>query len=293
VQRAYYTKQAVYDLPFSVAEGFAQKHKISRAEFLRKIKPKMSAQERARLTQSAQREGVDLNADLTKLSLTKLALYFLSLKLTERHMQRARFEEAFAASCARLSWPHALKRGRTAAILDNSYSSSGSSEKRRRPLAVTLGVHLLLSTRCEAYLPLWTTHPGDVWDLTPRGPTPLARCLIEALKWGAERVLIISDGHENNPTGALHEVVKTFQERLDPQRSVMITHLNPVYHAGSFEPKRLSSLIPTVGLRDAELMFTALGFSDFATGEASLSDLEGYLASLEPSLTKLNPPRLT
>jgi len=93
-------------------------------------------------------------------------------------------------------------------------------------------------------------------------------------------VIIVSDGHENDPSGALHELVRVFRERLDPQGTVSIVHLNPVFNAESFEPKRLSPLIPTIGVRDAEDLFTALSFADFASGEGSLEALEAHLRSL-------------
>jgi hypothetical protein len=151
VQRARYSRRAVYELPFTIAEGFAQKHGIPRAEFLEKIRPQMTAQERARLSGSAAREGVDLAADLARRSLTQLALYCLSLDPAARAAARGRLEEGFSGACARVLRAHPARLGRTAAILDNSDSSSGSHEKRRRPLAVAFAVDQLLSRACEEY----------------------------------------------------------------------------------------------------------------------------------------------
>jgi len=158
-QRARYAQEAIYELPFTVAEGLAQKHKVPRAEFLKKIEPMMTARERARLIQSATRAGHQLKADLSRSTLTQVALYALSLSSEERAKERARCEEALAAICARALEESPVRLGRTVAILDNSYSSSGSHEKARRPLAVAFAVHQLLSVACPDYLPLWTQAP--------------------------------------------------------------------------------------------------------------------------------------
>lgn len=101
--------------------------------------------------------------------------------------------------------------------------------------------------------------------------------MLEALEWGAEVVVIISDGYENDPPGAADDLVRVFRRKLDPDHRTSIVHANPVFDPGSFAPRSLGSAIPTVGLRDAEDLPTMLGFARFADGTAPLNQLEEYL----------------
>ncbi len=76
--------------------------------------------------------------------LTRLALYVLSLPYGERAARRGELTSALRSAARRAAGAHAGTWGRVAAVLDDSFSSSGSGEKRRRPLAVALGCHFLL-----------------------------------------------------------------------------------------------------------------------------------------------------
>src|SRR5690606_13045107 len=89
-RRAHYSAEAIYELPFTVAEGLAARRKIDRGLFLRNIEPRLSALERLRLQSAAAREGAALTIDLGRAGLTRVALYILSLPLAER---RARAHE--------------------------------------------------------------------------------------------------------------------------------------------------------------------------------------------------------
>ncbi len=280
-RRAHYSKEAVYELPYSIAEGFAAKHQIPRDELLARIEGKMTVEERLRMQGAAQREEVPLELDLGRLALTRLAIYLLSWSAEDRAQGRARIEAAFAQSAERVVRRSPQRLGKVAAILDRSYSSSGSSEKRRRPLAVAWAAHHLLRAASREYRAWWTPRlPGDddELQLSARGQTDLALPLVEALEWGAELVLIVSDGFENDPPRGAAEVARVFRQRLDPQRRTSIIHLNPVFDAEHYAPRAIGEAIPTVGLRDAEDLLTMLGFARFAEGAAPLAELEAYLA---------------
>jgi hypothetical protein len=99
------------------------------------------------------------------------------------------------------------------------------------------------------------------------------------LDWGATLIVIVSDGCDNDPPQGATEVLRVYREKLDPQRRVSIIHCNPVFNPEDFSLRPLSPLIPTVGLREAEDLPTMLGFARFAEGNASLAELEDYLAS--------------
>ncbi|MCA9524176.1 MAG: hypothetical protein KC609_24580, partial [Myxococcales bacterium] len=162
--------------------------------------------------------------------------------------------------------------------LDRSYSSSGSTERRRRPLAVALAVSQLLRAASDEYRPIWTPAIDDELRVIARGQTDLASALLEALEWKPDLVLIVSDGYENDPSRGAAEVARVFREHLDPTRRVSMIHLNPVFDADHYAPKTIGRALPTVGLRDAEDLFTMLGFARFVEGSAPLEELEHYLA---------------
>jgi hypothetical protein len=193
--------------------------------------------------------------------------------------------------------------GRVAAILDRSFSASGSGEKRRRPLAVALAASQLLRAWAREYRAFWTPAltPGLAassvsaepdgegavlaeLDVQAHGQTALGEPLLSALAFQPELIVIVSDGFENDPPAVCNQIVRWFRERLDPRRKVAIVHANPVFDSDRFMPRSLGTAMPTMGLRDAEDLLTMLGFARFADGSAPLAELEQYLAERLPLL---------
>ncbi len=283
-RKAHYSREAVFELPYTIAEGLAAKHKIPREELLARVEAKMTVEERLRLQGAAAREDVAIDLDLGRLALTRLAIYLLSWTAEQRAAKRELIAQAFQQSARRVlrraSAPAARPLGKVAALLDRSYSSSGSSEKRRRPLAVAWAAHHLLAAAAREYRAFWTPRlpDDDELKISAFGQTDLALPLLDALDWGAELILIVSDGFENDPPRGAAEVARVFRRRLDPQRKTSIIHLNPVFDAEHYAPRAIGDAIPTVGLRDAEDLLTMIGFARFADGAAPLAELESYLA---------------
>jgi hypothetical protein len=300
VRRAHYAAEAVYDLPYTIALGFARKHRIPRDVFLSRIAGRMTAHEALRLLDSAERHGATgIDVDLSRVPLTKLCLYLLDRPLCERRERAAEFSAALRASaqraCARAGRSGRL--GRVVAILDRSYSSSGSEEKRRRPLAVALATSQILRAVSADYRAIWTpalsdpavrgeagdasgpTDPGAEQEIlvTAQGQTALAEPLLAALSTQPELIVIVSDGFENDPQGASETIVRLFRQHLDRKRAISILHANPVFDSDRLMPRSLGPSIPTLGLRDAEDLLTMIGFARFADGSAPLSELEQYL----------------
>ncbi|MBF2006358.1 MAG: hypothetical protein IGS49_13065 [Chlorogloeopsis fritschii C42_A2020_084] len=277
-RQAHYSAEAIYNLPFTIAEGFAVKHKVPRDVFLSRIQQQMTLGEKLRLQGAAERTETEINVDFGRLPLTKLALYILSLPGETRQLQRDILHQALERS-ARLTLKKApLKLGKVAAVLDCSYSSSGSSEKRRRPLGVAMAAHYLLQAAAREYRGFWTVPVEDSLQVSAHGQTNLATPLLAALGSGAELIVIISDGCENDPPNGAAEVLRVYRHKLDPKRRTSIIHCNPVFNSDDFSLRTLSPFIPTVGLRDAEDLPTMLNFARFAEGSAPLSELEIYLA---------------
>lgn len=281
-RRAHYEQGAVDELPFTVAEGFAARHGMKREAFVERMVPRMTRLERLRTQgQRTAASPADLPAgvDLTVMPLTRLALYVLSLDMEARGRHRAELTSALRGAARRAAGPHAGGWGRVAAVLDDSYSSAGSGEKRRRPLAVALACHFLLEALAApgAYAPLWTTGARDPLLVRPWGPTPLGARVLDALEYGPDRLVIVSDGWDNAPPGLAGEVLRVWRTRLDPDRRTAVVHVNPVYDADGFDVRRLSPSVPTAGIRDAEDLPALVEIAQFSEGRTGPAELHAYL----------------
>lgn len=277
-RRAHFEREAMYELPYTVAEGFAAKHKVPRAGFLERIEARMTRLERLRL-----QESTDVGADLGAMPLTRLATYVLALPLDDRARRRAELTGALRTSARRVAGAARGSWGRVAAVLDDSHSTSGSGQKRRRPLAVALAASYLLEALAKEYTPLWTSGRTDELLLYPFGPTPLGERILDALETRPERLIIVSDGWDNAPPGLAADVLRIWRSRLDPGHRyggvhrVQITHLNPVYDADDFDVRRLAPTVPTAGIRDAEDLPTLVELARFAEGRVGLARLQAHL----------------
>ncbi|HEY8377783.1 MAG TPA: hypothetical protein VIK91_14910 [Nannocystis sp.] len=276
-RRAHFSAEAIYDLPYTVAEGLAARHGIDRGVFLRKIAPRLTALERLRLQKTAAREGAEIAVDLARAGLTRLALYILSLPLADRTARADALRAALEGAARRCLAAAPLALGRVAAVLDRSYSTAGSPEKPRRSLAIALGVDALLRAAASEYMSFWTPPLDDPLLAVPRGATGLADPILDALERRPDLLVIVSDGFDNVPIGGAGEVCRVYRARLDPERRTTIVHINPVFDAPELGPRRLGPTVPTLGLRDVEDLPTALAFARFADGAISLTELEDYL----------------
>ncbi|MEU0359711.1 hypothetical protein [Streptomyces cyaneofuscatus] len=279
-RRAHYEQGAVAELPFTVAEGFAARHGMKREVFLKRAAPRMTRLERLRTHAVAQRP----DADLAAMPLTRLALYVLALPFEQRAARRTELTGALRAAARRAAGGHAGSWGRVHAVLDDSFSSSGSGQKRRRPLAVALACHHLLEVLAApgAYRGLWTSGRGDALLVRPWGPTPLGMRVLDALEPGPggvapDRVVIVSDGWDNAPAGLAGEVLRVWRARLDPGRRTAVVHVNPVYDADGFDVRRLAAGVPTAGIRDAEDLPALVEIARFAEGRTGSAELHAYL----------------
>jgi hypothetical protein len=279
VRKAHYSQEAIYQLPYTVAEGLAVKHKIPRERFLAQIEKQMTVGEKFRLQKTAEKtKKLNLDLDISKIAPTRLALYILSLPISIRRKRYQELHQAMTDSTWRTLQRIPMKLGKVAAVLDNSYSMSGSSEKKRRPLGVALAASYLLRAASQIYQAFWIQKAPTELLVQVRGQTPLGKRLLDALAWQPDLVIIISDGFENDPPLGAAEVARVYRQKIDPNYRTEIIHTNPVFDAKNYAPRTIGEAIPTVGLRDAEDLSTMLGFARFASGALPLSELEAYLA---------------
>lgn len=278
-RRARYEHRSIYELPYTVAEGLAARHGISREVFLRGIAPNLTKLERLRLQSRGVALGVDevVEQDLSRHDLTRLAIYFLSLDRSEREQRLAELDTAMRNAARRIASRSNVRIGRVALVADNSYSASGSAEKRQRPLALALAAHYLLREIASHPSTHWVTPVSSLAELRPRGHTDLTTPILAALAEQPDLLVVLSDGYDNDPPGGAGEVLRVFRERLDPEHRVSLVHLSPVYDADAYTLRALHPAIPTLGIRNAENIPTLLTFARFADGSAELSELQAYL----------------
>lgn len=277
-REAHYADKAIYELPFTIAEGLAARRGVRREVFLARIAPRLTHGERLRLQGASERAlGESYEIDLGSAPPTRLASYALSLPREERARRRDEIAGALDRAAHRAAARTGARFGRVAAVLDASHSSSGSSEKRRRPLAVALSSSAFLRAASREYRAFWTGRVEDEILVEARGATDLATPILDAIAWGAELVVVVSDGYDNDPLRGAAEVLRVYKTKLARGRGPSIVHVNPVFDAEGYSPRAISPHVPTVGLRDAEDLPTMIGFARLASGDAPLSELMTYL----------------
>ncbi|MFV8749393.1 hypothetical protein ACNOYE_02450 [Nannocystaceae bacterium ST9] len=278
-RRAHYDQRAIYELPYTVAEGLAARHGIARELFLRSIAPRLTKRESLRLRSHAAELGVDeiAEGELSRHDPTRLAIYFLSLDIAERTRRFEAFDAAMTAAARRVAHRCKVRLGHVALVADNSYSASGAPGKRQRPLALALAVHYLLRELADRSSTHWVTPLASLIELRASGHTDLATPILAGLAESPDLLIVLSDGYDNDPTGGAGEVVRVFRERLDPDHRVGLVHLSPVYDADAYTLRGLHPVIPTLGIRDAENVPMLLTFVRFADGSADLAELQAHL----------------
>ena len=276
-RRAHFEEEAIYQLPFTVAEGFAARHRVPRARFLARAQDGMTRGERARRQATLQRADADHEVDYGTASLGQLTSLVVNLPVEARAEAREVWQERLHDAARRTLRAAPLSLGRVALVLDRSRSMQGSADKRRRPLAVALAVEALVRAAARSVDVFWSAPLQDSLLVTPYGGSDLSGPLIEALRTEPEVVLIVSDGFDNDPPRGADLALTAFKRDLDPEGRVTIVHLNPVFDDVSYAPRELSPAVPTVGLRDARDLPAALGFARLAAGTASLEEVQAYL----------------
>ncbi|MEU1901247.1 hypothetical protein ABZ512_22930 [Nocardiopsis dassonvillei] len=273
---AHYSAQDLYDLPYTVAEGFAAHHRVPRALFLERVRARTTAAERLRLDSSARRRGLASPADLSSAPLLRLCAYVLSLPAARRRERRAELEGALERSARRTAGPAAGTWPPTALVLDDSYSSIGSPARRNHPLAAALACHHLVRVLSPRATTRWVSGHTDPLTVRPSGPTHLAEAVLDALEEGPARVVVVSDGHDACPP-LLADALTLWRRQVDPGRSTTVVHLNPVFDSAGLGMRPISPAVPTLGLRDPGTLPSLVELARFGEGHLGLSDLREHL----------------
>jgi len=269
-----YSNQALFQLPFTVAEGLAARKGISRKELLKNAKLTLS--EKRRLANAMSNQKLDTSENLQSATLLQLCKYILGLTLSERKLHEEKLRPLLESKAKRAKLPQLDK---SAVILDNSYSSRGSFEKSNHPLALCMALYYALKASSPDAQFYWTKPIEDPFFLSASGATDLATPLLKALQQEPRTILIVSDGYENAPRDACSAILDVYFSKIDPQRSTMLTQLNPVFEADQLAPRALSPQVPLVGIQDIHQLPALLTFAQFKQLTTKWAHLENYLIS--------------
>lgn len=280
-RRAHFSKSDIYNLPYTVAEGMISKHNISRKTFLENIQHTMTRREKERLQQSAKSHKVDLSNASQHMEITRLSSMILSLSRQESMARKDELEQWMRQAARRACriWPYHLES--IGLILDNSYSSTGSRERSKRLLAVNLSMLYIAQSIARNVTVQWTSTPpdGEPFLVQPRGQTNLVEPLFKLLETPPELIIICSDGYENDPAGGFQQVWRLWKEKVAHAHGhrTEAVHMNPIFDAEGFMPRRLSQDVPTVCIRHGEDIPLALTIARFDSGEMKLDLLKTML----------------
>ncbi len=118
-----------------------------------------------------------------------------------------------------------IDMGDVTVILDMSKSMSGSDKRPLHPILTALSILSVLDN-VKSVIYVGGIPYSQLY--IPGGATDLATGLTEAVKQGAKKIILISDGYENAVKGMFGHVYKHFKQ-ADPEIDVM--HINPVMAA--------------------------------------------------------------
>ena len=289
-RQSHFSQAALYKLPYTIAEGLAIQRGINRKKFLQKILPSLTQKERLRLEKTLQREKVKTEKlDLKTLSLDRLTQFWLSYSIMERREKLEEFSAAFSDVVQSLLGNRAGQMTRVAAILDRSWSTKGSIEKRSRSLGVALGISQILRQYSQEYLSLWTVPLEEELLCTPKGQTDIASPLLRALRWKPDLIIIISDGYENAPSSAADEIARIYHQKVDKKPQIL--HFNPVFNPEDYAPKRLGEHIWTLGIRDAQDIIILLNLFSQVLREGSFDSLQKMLSQKAENFVHIGKQR--
>ena len=157
---------------------------------------------------SAKKAGVDLEFDAKKQDPVDIYVYAL-----ERGNLLQGELDALMEKAKRVASVLPFRHKKVGMVFDNSKSMCGSSQGKKRPLAVALAMRDVLCF-CSDEKPVVKATNGMFDEqglIEPVGDTSIPEALLDVLESGVDCVYILSDGYENAPAGRTHEVVASLR----------------------------------------------------------------------------------
>lgn len=277
VRLVHFDRSKMYDLPLAVAETLAQKYRVPRRRFLKKMQENMTAKEKIRLDGAMTRAKVRHSAHLDHAPLTTLVNAALAVPAAQRLEERARWQPRLEKAAAKVVVGLQRRFGRVALIIDNSESSFRLGDAGNRSLATGLAMAYVLPHLAEHVDYYWTRPVSEPLAAEAVGMTNLALPLIDALQSGVDTVLLVSDGVETVHRGGADLAVQVARRQRGPGRSLQVLHFNPTFEDQELQPRALGAHITTIGLRDTRYLDFSLEVAHFQHGRRSIHDLTRYL----------------
>ncbi len=124
-----------------------------------------------------------------------------------------------------------INMGKAVAIVDASKSMYGSTKRPLHPFLTSLCILSILDNITEVIYVggKECILPDGNYVVMPNGATDLWKGLTKAIKTGAKKIVLISDGYENSVKGMFNHVYKHFKQSIDFE----MMHINPVMAADS------------------------------------------------------------
>ena len=153
--------------------------------------------------------------------------------------------------------------GRTAVIIDASRSMVGSEQRKLHPFLTALSVLSSLDVEKDDLIFVggkWVETPIGTPAIIPMNHTDMWRGLVQAVKTGADNIVVISDGYENAVKGMFEHTYNYFKES---GHKFNLIHFNPVFSAESKSgtARQLAKDVKPLPLADYKFIETELIFN--------------------------------
>lgn len=277
---------SLWKLPYEVARGFAlNKFNIGKEDFEKKFsdKGKKTIKEQRTSAKRTKAAGGTVDLDPARLSLFDLFVY-LGGQDEIPHDARKWISKAAVREASNLG----LSFDEVAVVVDTSKSMFGTRQAPRHPLFKSMSLaHAIRKATKTRFGMYYTTDQGINGDgeqkhpVIPKlyGATSYAMPMIQAIRDGFKKIIVIGDGYENAPDGLTHKMLVALKEKVDTADEYSFLHLNPVHAAESSEGvKELSPYLPAAGIRST----SGIGYSMFLAmaKQYPVKALEAYLVEL-------------
>ncbi|RME03557.1 MAG: VWA domain-containing protein [Planctomycetota bacterium] len=196
-------------LPYETLEGLRSTYhakRFSRQEVLEWTKNRLTKGQKLAMQRTGEKEGVEIQVNFYDYDPVRLYLYAFE-RGWNGEIERALQQKA-RQFAAQLDLPPNL-----GILLDASQSMAGSQQQPLRPMAIALALRdILLASSKNAALITCGGLPENPYLIRPQGATNLAAGFLQLVKKGAQSIIILSDGYENQPAGRLEEVLRALEK---------------------------------------------------------------------------------
>lgn len=211
--RRYYGARADLDsgkgLPRETLEGIrGSYHKDEpKGKILELSKQTMSETDKMRSQSAAAKAGVEIEFDPSKQDIVSLFVYALEKGMTDR------ISKAISKKAGEIARSLPLSYDKVGVVLDASMSMFGTSEAKRRPMAIALAMRDILTSMAKngSFESVAGGAPGERGLVYPQGDTSLAESVLDVAEKDVDAMFIITDGYENAPAGRVNEVIKAMR----------------------------------------------------------------------------------